>query len=451
MDPIVTKISFLSSLNKLEFISFNAVHGKFKLLSVNSSTYGFPIHRCLVSFHYIDQKILKVKFLQNQIKRVSTLSILACCINLSYAQETAWLSNIDEAQVAAKAENKLILIEFRASWSVPCLKVEQGLLNTPEGQGLLCSFILVKVDFDKNSNLANTYNVTSVPSIIIADYEDYIFYRYSGLTSKKKLRHFLSSFPKDVRSLYNTMKEYEASRTEMNKKKVALNREMLERQIGFLQYKALPNAIDFKEAPPGTLLIAGLYVDKTETLNVSWSEFLYYKLRDPQRDSLDALNLIPIGFADVYQNPYYRDRPVINVTYEQALAYCEWRSEFVSKRLGIKITYRLPSPEEWSLIAQTLLRENTSQTKSYLKLLGKEQVKNQGKYFLFNKLDLFVNDNKVYNFFGNVTEMTSIKGIGMGLNNGDRNLDAIRSMKETISYLGPDPYLGFRCVAVVER
>jgi len=46
------------------------------------------------------------------------------------------------------------------------------------------------------------------------------------------------------------------------------------------------------------------------------------------------------------------------VTHEQAVAYCQWSSEVVSKKLGIIVNYRLPTVKECEEIAQVLLREN---------------------------------------------------------------------------------------------
>ncbi len=54
--------------------------------------------------------------------------------------------------------------------------------------------------------------------------------------------------------------------------------------------------------------------------------------------------------ADFPQNP---DHPVVNVSREDAIAFCEWltRREFDQERIAKPHKYRLPTDEEWSLMA----------------------------------------------------------------------------------------------------
>lgn len=45
------------------------------------------------------------------------------------------------------------------------------------------------------------------------------------------------------------------------------------------------------------------------------------------------------------------------ISYEQATAYCEWRSKVVSKKLDKEIIYRLPTQAEWKEIATQVYSE----------------------------------------------------------------------------------------------
>ena len=115
----------------------------------------------------------------------------------------------------------------------------------------------------------------------------------------------------------------------------------------FLTFLLLLNTVD---NPPGTLKIRGIYVDKTEISNIGWIEFLTSV--DQTFDSVTVSRFLPdssnVWFTDIDK----KYQPIVLITYEQALAYCKWRSIVVSENLGRKVTYRLPTPQEWQKIAR---------------------------------------------------------------------------------------------------
>lgn len=118
--------------------------------------------------------------------------------------------------------------------------------------------------------------------------------------------------------------------------------------------------------PPGTVHIKGnVFMDATEVSNLAWTEFKALSPPNP-------LNPVPReATAEVvknyrpgyFTNPAYRLFPVVGITQDQARIYCRWRSRVVNELLEeqyknnilikpYRVTYRLPSAQEWEEIAR---------------------------------------------------------------------------------------------------
>lgn len=102
-----------------------------------------------------------------------------------------------------------------------------------------------------------------------------------------------------------------------------------------------------------------LYINKYEVSNSDYRLFLYsiannavlYKQAYP--DTSVWKNFTPL--ASIYfKNPAYANYPLVGITYENALQYCEWLTDTYNADGGRKfkkVIFRLPTREEWTLAA----------------------------------------------------------------------------------------------------
>lgn len=199
-----------------------------------------------------------------------------------------------------------------------------------------------------------------------------------------------------------------------------------------------------KMAPPGTVQVGHLYIDQTEVLNIHWLEYVHYKGKE--LDSTEHWTILPDSANTWFDRSVHRYKPIMLITYEQALGYCEWRSEVVSEKLGYEVTYRLPTIEEWELVAQAVLYKNERKVMKDLEDLKAELDEVEGKYYMRIRVP---EQKEVYDLFSNVSEMTSTPGIAKGGNN-----DALLERDQlliNLTYTDISIFLGFRCIAEVGR
>ncbi|MBR0134161.1 thioredoxin [Candidatus Saccharibacteria bacterium] len=80
-----------------------------------------------------------------------------------------------------------VLVDFNATWCPPCQALHPILEEIADEGG---DFKIVAVDIDEESELAEQYNVSSIPCLIVFDGGEEVD-RKTGLQSKKRLLKML--------------------------------------------------------------------------------------------------------------------------------------------------------------------------------------------------------------------------------------------------------------------
>ena len=175
-----------------------------------------------------------------------------------------------------------------------------------------------------------------------------------------------------------------------------------------------------------------------------------------------------------HAHPAYRQYPVVGISYEQAIAYCKWRTERVKELYSIEkkenkknvypsnFEYRLPTKAEWESAAKTGYSEKTlkklegkykGQARANLKR-NKDKTERVAENLNNNGditapvLSYWPNKDGIHNLIGNVTEMTSVQGIAKG-GAWNTSKDEV-SVEKDFSYKTPECWLGFRCILEIK-
>jgi formylglycine-generating enzyme required for sulfatase activity len=121
--------------------------------------------------------------------------------------------------------------------------------------------------------------------------------------------------------------------------------------------------------PPGTVQITEtFFADEVEICNFAWQEYEFSIISKFGKNSKEHLETLPdtivwlqkTSFNEpyvkyYYRHPAYKDYPVVGISYEQAVAFCKWRTErvktfyYIKNKKEINIEYRLPTKAEWEM------------------------------------------------------------------------------------------------------
>lgn len=243
-----------------------------------------------------------------------------------------------------------------------------------------------------------------------------------------------------------------------------------------------------KQNPPGTVWLRdSVFIDVNPVKCIDYKEFLAFLKVAYNKELRDSLKNIPSYAIDIesfrsymrlcgpdkalykkmsipadmklswnmtmdeYLNsPTYKNFPIVNVSYTQALTYCEWRTDMVmlyyacdsknekerNKKYYKKIRYRLPTVEEWDYAMHKFEKYIFTNYHVYAgeKCATYEAIP-QKKKLEFTYIP------------HNVAEFSMTENIALGISWRDN--DTTKNYNKTVKYFRPSDWLGFRCVCEI--
>lgn len=230
--------------------------------------------------------------------------------------------------------------------------------------------------------------------------------------------------------------------------------------------------------PVGMIKIKnGLYMDKGEITNFQYKEYLNWlkvsygetskQYRSQLPDTTVWSNYLKHNtpYDSLYfSHPAYNNYPVVGISYLQAIAFCEWRTNYLKEYLKNtsnndyprSFVFRLPTKEEYESIAgigysQKTAKEITNKhkdgpTANFKR--NKEDFKGNANNLNADVtapvLSYWPNAYGIYNLLGNVAEMTNKKGVAKGGSWIHSSQEV--TINKDFNYQKPECWLGFRTI-----
>jgi formylglycine-generating enzyme required for sulfatase activity len=256
----------------------------------------------------------------------------------------------------------------------------------------------------------------------------------------------------------------------------------------------------FKYIPQGNVLLDkdsthlfGFYMLETEVSNIMYKEFLDSLKAQGKTTEFAIANVDTLKWRDklaynepfvsyYFQHPAYQSYPVVNISYEGAVLFCQWLTDKLNKQSkGKKVKAQLPSRAQWVWAARNGTKYNVySWNGPYLtnfksvvicnyNVIGDQCVHYNSEKKCYEimfegrgwspgiadnaditapVLSYFPSKFGLYNMNGNVAEMVLEKGIAVGGSWKSPGYD-VRN-ESMLNYTEASTTVGFRPILVVE-
>jgi len=105
---------------------------------------------------------------------------------------------VKSAVSEAKANNKLLLLDFQAIWCGACKIMERTTFADQGVKKVLKNYVFLKVDADSDATATNHFNVRGLPTLVVIDGSGHEKYRHIGPIAAEELEMVLSGLKSEI-------------------------------------------------------------------------------------------------------------------------------------------------------------------------------------------------------------------------------------------------------------
>lgn len=91
-----------------------------------------------------------------------------------------WHYNLDEAISAAQLTDRVIMVDFMASWCGPCKMMDAEVFQSAAFKEKSRDFVLVKIDVDEQTAVAQKYGVSAMPTVKFLRKDGSVLHEFVG-------------------------------------------------------------------------------------------------------------------------------------------------------------------------------------------------------------------------------------------------------------------------------
>ncbi len=135
------------------------------------------------------------------------LAILGVYMFVGGIQEPAgphldWVYDETEGLEMAKREDKLVMLDFYASWCAACKELDHKTYADPAVAAKLANYVNIKLDFTRSSEtteaLTEKYEIPGLPVVIFMDAEGRVLKRFTGFVGPEEMLRILNDIENKV-------------------------------------------------------------------------------------------------------------------------------------------------------------------------------------------------------------------------------------------------------------
>jgi thiol:disulfide interchange protein len=105
-----------------------------------------------------------------------------------------WSTDVAAARAAARSAGKPALLYFTAEWCEPCQKMKHTVFADPDVDAALrAAYVTVKVDMDRNPDVAHEFGVSVLPTFIVVSTGGQLLKQETGAMDAKEFLDWVKS------------------------------------------------------------------------------------------------------------------------------------------------------------------------------------------------------------------------------------------------------------------